>query len=97
MPYETTCPATVLTLRDVRVELRVSAPTVLNLIRSGALRSYSLGRRRFVSRDALLDFIAAREVAEPARPILAERSAATARAARTRWDRQRGRAAGEQS
>lgn len=94
---KTTCPATVLTLREVRAELRVSAPTVLNLIRSGALRSYTLGRRRFVSRDALRDFIVACEAADPAQPIPAERSAASRRAVNTRWERQRGRPAGEQS
>lgn len=39
----------------------VSRQTVYDLINAGLLRSYTIGRRRFCSRDAILDCVKARE------------------------------------
>lgn len=50
-----------LTIRDVCQALRVAHPTVYKQIRAGRLRSYKIGRRRFVTRKALDDYIAQSE------------------------------------
>ena len=39
-------------------------------INSGELRSYTVGRRRYVSEEACLDFIRAREAEERAQQVL---------------------------
>ena len=48
---------------DLMLVLSVSRQTAYNLIQSGKLRSFTIGRRRMVSRDALLSFIREREAA----------------------------------
>ncbi|MGH8627156.1 MAG: helix-turn-helix domain-containing protein, partial [Gammaproteobacteria bacterium] len=40
------------------------------LIHSGELRSYTIGRRRFASREAIIDFIKRREEKTSTQPIL---------------------------
>ena len=44
--------------------LPVSRQTIYDLINQGRLRSFTEGRRRFVSRSAIEEYIAAREAAE---------------------------------
>jgi|APTNR8051073442_1049403.scaffolds.fasta_scaffold05421_2 excisionase family DNA binding protein len=46
---------------DVCWALSTSRQTTYNLIHQNRLRSFKEGRRRFVSRQALLDYIADRE------------------------------------
>jgi len=43
--------------------LKVARPTLYGLINSGQLRTFTVGRRRFVSDSALSEFIEAREAA----------------------------------
>lgn len=53
-----------LTIREAAWELNVHPNTVGNLIRSGQLESFALGRRRLVSRSALETLIAKGGTAE---------------------------------
>lgn len=49
---------------DALKVLPVSRQTLYDLINQGALRSFKQGRRRLISRAALLNYIAEREAAE---------------------------------
>lgn len=44
--------------------LPMSRESLYRLIRSGQIRTFKLGRRRYVTKQALLDFIASRETVE---------------------------------
>lgn len=54
--------AMALTIAEARAALGgISNVTIYSLINSGELRTFTIGRRRFVSREAIADFIRARE------------------------------------
>jgi excisionase family DNA binding protein len=48
-------------IRDASKILKVSIQTIYNEINSGRLKTYKIGRRRFVSADALHKYIKDRE------------------------------------
>ncbi len=48
----------VMTLREASTMLRVPLPTLHDLLNAGALVSYRIGRRRYITGKAALDFIA---------------------------------------
>ena len=50
-----------LTIKDVCKALNVTHPTVYKEIQSGRLQTFTIGRRRLVTPDALKDYIKARE------------------------------------
>jgi len=47
-----------LTVPETAYELNVHPNTIWNLVRSGALESFTLGRKRLVARSAIADLIA---------------------------------------
>ena len=53
-----------LTVREVAWEMNVHPNTVWNLIRSGQLESFTLGRKRLVARSAIEELIARGGTAE---------------------------------
>lgn len=65
MPFDAEALAEALSIAETRIALgKISNPTVYALINSGELASFKIGRRRFVSRAAIADFIRRREQAE---------------------------------
>jgi excisionase family DNA binding protein len=50
-------------IREFEQAVGVSHSTTYELIAAGELRTFNIGRRRFVSADALRDFIRRREAA----------------------------------
>jgi excisionase family DNA binding protein len=55
--------ALALSIKDVCKALNVTHPTVYKEIQAGRLQSFTIGRRRFVSPDALTNYVRAREKA----------------------------------
>lgn len=45
------------TVEEARARLRVSRPTLYQKIASGELKSFKIGRRRFVTDEAIDEFI----------------------------------------
>lgn len=45
------------TIEEARARLRVSRPTLYQKIASGELKSFKIGRRRFVTDEAIDEFI----------------------------------------
>ena len=52
-----------MTISDAAKALNVSRPTIYKLIQSGTLETFTIGRRRLVTPDALRSCIAGREKA----------------------------------
>lgn len=50
-----------LTVAEVARALGITHPTVYSQIHAGRLRSFKIGRRRFITRQALNEFIALME------------------------------------
>lgn len=57
----TTAPPPALTVPEVMAALKISRPKVYDLIRSRALVSFTVGRARRISAEALATYIRARE------------------------------------
>lgn len=51
----------VMTLREASASLRVPLPTLHDLMKAGLLSSYRIGRRRYITANAAIEFINARE------------------------------------
>jgi excisionase family DNA binding protein len=54
------------TIAETLTRLPVSRPTIYKLIRAGELETVKIGRRRFVSDDAIANFIQANTSRRPA-------------------------------
>lgn len=61
--------------------LRMSRATGYELVNSGRLRTYTVGRRRYISGEALIEFVRGREQAEGLGARIAERDAQNGEAA----------------
>ena len=51
----------VYSIPEVEEALHLSHQSIYNLLNSGQLRSFTVGKRRFVSRNALKEFVEDRE------------------------------------
>lgn len=51
----------VMTLKEASASLRVPLPTLHDLMKAGLLSSYRIGRRRYITANAAIEFINARE------------------------------------
>ena len=55
--------ALTMSITDAAKALNVSRPTIYKLIQNGTLQTFTIGRRRLVTPEALSNFVKARETA----------------------------------
>ena len=68
----TTVPPLTYSIEEAMKELNISRQIIYNEVNSGRLKTYTIGRRRFISRDAIAAFIRDRE--KEATPLPCDRS-----------------------
>ena len=51
----------VMTLKEASASLRVPLPTLHDLMKAGLLSSYRIGRRRYITANAAIEFINSRQ------------------------------------
>ena len=51
----------VMTLKEASASLRVPLPTLHDLLKAGLLSSYRIGRRRYITANAAIEFINSRQ------------------------------------
>ena len=56
--------ALTVSITDAAKALNVSRPTIYKLIQNGKLKTFTIGRRRLVTPEALSDFVKAQTAAE---------------------------------